>query len=193
MQAGTSRMLQALRNLEAAFLVGVEGTTEIWLVRHADAYQHGEDEPDPGLSPAGREQAARLAERVKRGPVTAVHASPARRAVETAKHIDKDTRVDPRLTEMTFEIVDGTFNFTESPAEVIARMSAAIDEIAAEHPGGRVIVVSHAGSITNYLGHVMRLEPGQLRLLPHFTSVSVVRALDDRRMVGALNDTAHLE
>jgi len=186
-------MLKALRNLEAAFLVGVEGTTEIWLVRHADAYQHGEDEPDPALSPAGREQAARLAERVKRGPVTAVHASPARRAVETAQHLDKDARVDPRLTEMTFEIVDGTFNFTESPAEVIARMSAAIDEIAAEHPGGRVIVVSHAGSITNYLGHVMRLEPGQLRLLPHFTSVSVVRALDDRRMVGALNDTAHLE
>jgi len=33
MQAGTSRMLKALRNLEAAFLVGVEGTTEIWLVR----------------------------------------------------------------------------------------------------------------------------------------------------------------
>jgi len=193
MQAGTSRMLQALRNLEAAFLVGVEGTTELWLVRHADAYEHGEDEPDPGLSPSGREQAARLAERVKRHPVAAVYSSPARRAVETAQHIEGDARVDRRLTEMTFEIVDGAFNFTETPADVIARMSAAIDEIAAAHPGGRVIVLSHAGSITNYLAHVMRLEPGQLRLLPHFTSVSVVRALDDRRMVGAINDTAHLE
>ena len=39
----------------------------------------------------------------------------------------------------------------------------------------------------------MRLEAGQLRILPYYTSVSVVRALGDRRMVGALGDTAHLE
>jgi len=40
---------------------------------------------------------------------------------------------------------------------------------------------------------VLHLDPGTLRLLPYFTSVSVVRALGDRRMVGALCDTAHLE
>ncbi len=105
----------------------------------------------------------------------------------------KDARVDSRVGEVTFDIVDGAFVFIEKPDEVVGRMSAAIDEIAAAHPGGRVVVVTHAGAITYYLTHVMQLEPGRLRLLPHFTSVSVVRALRDRRMVGAINDTAHLE
>jgi hypothetical protein len=30
-------------------------------------------------------------------------------------------------------------------------------------------------------------------MLPYYTSISVVRALGDRRMVGALGDVAHLE
>ncbi len=77
-------MLQAVRNLEGAFLVGVEGVTEVWLVRHADAYTYGVDEPDPALSEVGQEQAARLARRIKGGPV---YSSPARRALETAWHI----------------------------------------------------------------------------------------------------------
>jgi hypothetical protein len=37
------------------------------------------------------------------------------------------------------------------------------------------------------------LEPGQVRLLPYFTSVSVVRALGHMRMIGSIADTAHLE
>jgi broad specificity phosphatase PhoE len=95
---------------------------------------------------------------------------------------------------MTFELGGGgQIVFTESPADVVNRMTAAIDDIAAAHPGGRVIVVGHAGAFVNYLTDVMRLEPGQLRILPYYTSVSVVRALGDRRMVGALGDTAHLE
>jgi broad specificity phosphatase PhoE len=183
-------MLQAVRNLEGAFLVGVEGVTEVWLVRHADAYTGGVDEPDPGLSEVGHQQAERLARRIRGGPV---YSSPARRALETARHISEDARVETRIGEVTFDIVDGAFVFTEKPEEVVRRMSAAIDDIAAAQPGRRVVVVTHAGAITYYLTHVMELEPGRLRLLPHFTSVNVVRALGDRRMVGAINDTAHLE
>ena len=44
-----------------------------------------------------------------------------------------------------------------------------------------------------FLTHVLRLEPGQLRFLPYFTSVNVVRVLGDRQMVGTLGDTSHLE
>ena len=87
-------MLRAVRNLEAAFLVGVDGAGEIWLVRHADAYDGGEDEPDPGLSAIGREQASRLAERLRRRPPVAIYSSPARRALETARAISSDPRVD---------------------------------------------------------------------------------------------------
>ena len=39
----------------------------------------------------------------------------------------------------------------------------------------------------------MQLEPGRLRMLPYFTSISTVRVLGDRRVVGAIGDTAHLE
>ena len=98
---------------------------EIWLVRHADAYDGGEDEPDPGLSAIGREQASRLAERLRRRPPVAIYSSPARRALETARAISSDPRVDGRLAEMTFEIEDGAFKFIETPDEVITRMSAA--------------------------------------------------------------------
>jgi hypothetical protein len=38
-----------------------------------------------------------------------------------------------------------------------------------------------------------RRVPGQLRLLPFYTSISTVRVLGDRQMVGPLGDTAHLE
>jgi len=61
------------------------------------------------------------------------------------------------------------------------------------HNGQRVVVVSHAASIIACLTDVMRLEAGQLRVLPYYTSVSTVRALGDRRMVGAFGDIAHLE
>ena len=183
-----------MRSLESAFLIGVDGATEIWLVRHGDCYEGMLDDPDPTLSPTGRRQAELLAERVHRLGPAPVYCSPSRRARETAQQIDPAVRVDERLVEMAFELTDsGTIVFTESPADVVARMTKAIDGIAAAHPGGRVIVVGHAGAIVNYLTDVMRLEPGTLRILPYFTSVSVVRALDDRRMVGALGDTAHLE
>ena len=39
MSAATEHLQRAMLALEAAFLIGVEGVTEIWLVRHADCYR----------------------------------------------------------------------------------------------------------------------------------------------------------
>jgi len=194
MQAGAERLTTAMKSLEAAFLIGVEGTTEIWLVRHGDCYEGMVDDPDPALSPAGRRQAQLLAARVKHLDRAAVYASPARRALETAREIDPNPRVDERLMEMTFELNnENQIVFTETPQDVVKRMGALIDEIAEAHPGERVIAVCHAGVIVNYLADVLHLEPGALRLLPYYTSVNIVRALGDRRMVATLGDTGHLE
>jgi len=194
MQAGAERLTAAMKSLESAFLIGVEGTTEIWLVRHGDCYQGMVDDPDPALSAAGLKQAERLAARVKRLKHAAVYASPARRALETARAIDPRPRVDYRLMEMSFELSDDNqIVFTETPDDVVKRVGAVVEEITQVHPGERVIVVCHAGVIVNYVTDVLHLEPGGLRLLPYYTSVSVVRALGDRRMVAALGDTAHLE
>ena len=192
--AGATRMTQAIRSLEALFLIGVEDVTEIWLVRHGDCYEGMADGPDPPLSLLGAEQAARLAHRVRPIKPAAVYSSPYRRAVETARAITDDVQIDPRLVDMAMDLsAEGMFDFKESPVDVFARMRAAIDDFVQEHSGRRVIVVSHGAAIVTYLTDVLRLEPGQLRLLPYFTSVSIVRALGDRRVVGGFGDVAHLE
>jgi probable phosphoglycerate mutase len=194
MTPGAERMTEAMRSLEAAFLIGVNGVTEIWLVRHADCYQDMSDGADPALSAIGRRQAELLAERVRELKPAAVYSSPYRRALETARAITDDVRVDERLIEMKMELGDdGALDFKEAPATTIERMSAAINDIASTHPGQRVIVVAHGAAMVMYLTHVLRLEPGQLRMLPYYTSVSVVRVLGERQMVGSLGDTAHLE
>jgi 2,3-bisphosphoglycerate-dependent phosphoglycerate mutase len=192
--AGSEQLTRAMRALEAAFLIGVEGVTEVWLVRHADCYRDLVDTADPPLSALGRNQATRLAERVQRMQPTAVYSSPYRRAMETAKAIRDDVRVDHRLIEMALEVTeDGSLGLLEPPSGVVERMREVVDEIAQRHLGQRVVAVSHGAAIMAYLTDVLHLEPGQLRMYPYYTSISVVRALGDRRMVGALGDVAHLE
>ncbi len=192
--AGAKRMTQAMRSLEAAFLIGVEGVTVIWLVRHGDCYEGMAEGPDPPLSALGRAQAARLAQRAKRAGATIIYSSPFRRAAETARSISDSVHKDHRLVEIELELGgDGNLEFKESAASVIERMRAAIDDIVAAHPGEHVVVITHGVALMAYISDVLHLEPGRLRLLPYYTSVSVVRALGDLRMVGVIADTAHLE
>ena len=194
MAGGSEHLTSAMRSLEAAYLIGVEGVTEIWLVRHADCYEDMADGADPPLSPLGRKQAELLGRRVRKLKTAAVYSSPYRRAVETAHAISDDVKVDDRLVEMEMEIAEGgTFEFKELPAGVVERMSAVIAKVVEAHPGERVIVVSHGAAMITFLTHALRLEPGSLRFLPYFTSVNVVRVLGNRQMVGTLGDIAHLE
>ena len=180
--------------LEAAFLIGLDGVTEIWLVRHADCYQNITDADDPPLSALGREQAQKLARRVRNVKPAAVYASPYRRAVETARAITDDVRIDNRLVEMALEVgEDGSLDFHETPDAAVERMRAVIDDIVAAHEGERVVAVSHGASIIACLTDAMLLDPGRLRLLPYYTSVSSLRVLGDRRMVGTIGDIGHLE
>jgi probable phosphoglycerate mutase len=192
--AGSEQLTRAMRALEAAFLIGVEGVTEVWLIRHADCYQDLIDTADPPLSTLGRDQAARLSERVRRAQPAAVYSSPYRRAIDTAKAISDDVRVDERLVEMALDVnEDGSLDLREPPSGVVERMRAAVDAIALRHPGQRIVAVSHGAAIMAYLTEVLHLETGQLRMYPYYTSISIVRVLGDRRMVGALGDVAHLE
>jgi broad specificity phosphatase PhoE len=190
-------MASAMRSIEAAFLVDaggstLPGATEVWLVRHGDCYDSMTGD-DPSLSARGREQARRLAERLRRIRVDAVYASPRRRALETAAIVTPDPRVEDRLVEVHTELDDGHVRPAELPDQVLARMRAAIADAVAAHPGGRVVMIGHALSILAYLCDVLRVEAGALRLLPYYTSVSVVRVLGERRMLGGLVDVAHLE
>jgi broad specificity phosphatase PhoE len=182
-----------MRSIEASFLIGVERATEVLLVRHADCYDDMADEVDPPLSRRGREQARLLAERLNRRGYDAVYASPARRALETAHSITPDPAVDERLVEIATTLEDGHIQVAESPDSTVERMRQAVAEVVAAHAGGRAVLVGHGVAMMAYLCDVLRLEFGTLRLLPYYTSISVVRLLGERRMVGSLGDVAHLE
>ncbi len=190
-------MASAMRSIEAAFLVDGQGATlaeatEVWLVRHGDCYD-GIMGEDPPLSPQGRVQAQRLAERLSRLNFDAVYSSPLRRALETARAIRSDVRLDERLVEVQTELEDGHVHPAEAPDQVLARMREAVDDAVAANSGGRLLMVGHGVAILGYLCDVLRLEFGTLRLLPYYTSVNIVRVSGDRRMVGSLADVAHLE
>src|SRR5260370_20439241 len=162
------QLMQAMRSLEAIFLIGVEGVTEVLLVRHADCYRDLTDVIDPPLSSVGHEQARRLAERVKRREHVAVYSSSRRRATETARAITDHFTIDNRLVEMALEISeDGALNFKEPHDSAVARRRGVVGGVVRAHEGERVILVCHAASIVACLTDVMRLGPGQLRLLPH--------------------------
>jgi len=182
-----------MRSLQRAYLIGVEGVTEVWLVRHADVYDQGEVVADPSLSPLGRRQAERLAQRIKSVKVNAVYSSPLRRALQTAAALRDRVEADTRLTEVRAAYPGGKVELQESRDAVIERMRGAVDAAVAAHPGGRIVMVTHGIAILTYLGDILRLTPGTLRLFPDFTSISVVRIKGDRRMAGSLCDTAHLE
>ena len=184
---------RAMRSIEQAYLIGVDGVTEVWLVRHADVYATLDDFDDPGLSPRGREQARRLAERVRGVGVTAVYASPHRRALETAHSFAEDVRIDPRLAEARAQFTGGRLAVQERAETVVERMRAVVGDAVSAHGGGRVVMVGHGIAILNYLCDVLQLAPGTLRLFPACASISVVRVKAGFRAAGALCDVAHLE
>lgn len=186
-------MALAAARLERAFLIGVEGVTEVWLVRHGQAHQDSAAEPDPALSPRGQDQAERLSRRLRPLAINAVYSSPLLRTRETAAAVADQVRHDARLVEAGIGIREGRLEQFEPAQAVIARMAAAINDAVAEHPGGRVLMVTHGLAILNYLGHVLGLPPGGFRFFPQCTSISVVRISRGKRMVGSLGDVAHLE
>ncbi|HYM96798.1 MAG TPA: histidine phosphatase family protein [Candidatus Sulfotelmatobacter sp.] len=183
----------AMRALERAFLIGVEGVTEVWLVRHGDVYAQLDEPEDPPLSSLGRAQASRLAARLRQVKIDAVYASPLRRALETARAFHEEPQIDARLIEVQADFTGGRVQVMEAPDQVVARMQASVRDAVAAHPGERIVMVGHGLAILNYLCAVLRLEPGSLRLYPGYTSISVVRMKDGQAMAGSLFDVAHLE
>lgn len=191
-----------MRRIEEVFLHGVPGVTEVWLIRHGDCYEGLSSDvsaPDPPLSDFGRRQASALASRVSRFGLAAVYASESRRAVETASALGLPVTTDARLREIQNDssaavqfVMNRYQSFTETPEEVATRMTAAVDALIERHPGQRVAVVSHGVAILCYLASLLKLEFTQLRLLPYYTSISIIRGKEERRMVGSLVDATHV-
>ncbi len=148
--------------------------TELLLVRHAETEWNREGRwqghADPPLNEAGRVQAQELAGSLAGEPVDAIYTSDLRRAAETAEilgaALDRPVTADPDLREIDvgswsgltraevaerypgWETHDG-----ESTDELQARVVAAVRRIAQRHPDGRVVIVTHGGSIRSLQRH----------------------------------------
>jgi broad specificity phosphatase PhoE len=91
------------------------------------------------------------------------------------------------VTTGSWESIPGT----EPSARLRARLTAGLDRIIAAHPGERVLIVSHAGAINAYLAALLGISYDYFFPTAN-TSISVMRALGERRMLFSLNDIAHL-
>jgi broad specificity phosphatase PhoE len=213
-KAPSSNFLEALDRLHERFLVGVPDVTEIWLIRHGDAYAElvslDDSKIDPPLSTKGRREAAQLGERLASSGIDTIWSSELQRARETAAiaggaaglvprsdhrlrevktHWDGAAQPEPEATAPATRYIP----FVEPFDEVIERMQSAVAEIAADvGPGRRAAIVSHAGAISVYLSHLLNLDFGQLRMLVQFTSVSVVATKAGVSVVQSIGDIGHL-
>ena len=187
-------------------------TTRVFLIRHGESewnqshrYTGQRDLP---LSNLGREQASRLAERLKDEGLTAIYSSPLRRAYDTAAAIGRLAHLpviaESGLKEINHGLWEGlttrqvgekfpseycrwrTQPHTvvmpqgESLADVAERAETVLHRILAEQPGGTVAISSHDAVLRVLLLTALALP------LDHFwtwdfenASVSVIEARHD--------------
>lgn len=164
--------------------------TRLFLVRHGATTLLAEDRfagsVDAPLSEEGRIQARSLGRRVAALPIAAVYASPASRAIDTARCITQDRGLDPVIVPEIREVHHGSwegrtraevktafadeyrrwekdpFTFAPSGGEtglaVLARALPALLSLAARHPDEVVLMVSHKATLRLLIGHFLGLE-----------------------------------
>ena len=197
-------------------------TTTFFLVRHAahddvGSYLAGRME-GIRLGPAGREQAARLAQRMTREKLDAIYTSPRERTRETAAAIASACNlgsipIRPELDEVDFGEWSGkTFDQLnndgrwrhwndvrneartpngESMADVQQRMLACMDEARRSHSGQAVVLVSHADVIKSAVCHVLAMSVGDcFRFDVDPASVTIIVMGDWGAKLLKLNDVA---
>jgi probable phosphoglycerate mutase len=186
---------------------------ELTLVRHGEPSR---DQPfDPGLSPAGVEQARRAADFLAREDYDALYVSPLLRARETAEPIAAALDLQPVVEDGLAEF-DRKVGYTHFEDLVAARdprveaffrgdlsawdtdaqaftsvVTRTIDEIVGRHGGQRVALVSHGGVANVFFGRVLGLEQLSFHA-PAYGSVSRARAGAGKYTLVSLNETGHL-
>ena len=197
-----------------------EGAVVLELVRHgvtaANQMRRVQGQSDWGLAPDGRRQAESLGEWI--GPVDKVYASPLPRARDTAGiAFGHPAETADGLMEINMGEWEGEMwgelaaaglldehragrdlprgGSGETWAELQRRAVKTIDGLAAAHPGARVAVASHGGTIRAYLAGVLGFGYGELGRLGQLanTSVSQVVAGGDGPTLTSYNVAGHLE
>ncbi|MDP9183118.1 MAG: histidine phosphatase family protein [Actinomycetota bacterium] len=194
---------------------------ELVLVRHAlpvriDSTPDGAP-ANPSLAEVGREQSRRVLEALRHDHLAAVYSSPAARAKETAaplvEAVGLPLRIEDGIAEFDANdpsyvpveelraandprwqaLVRGDLMSTSiDPVAFRNRVVAAVEGIVSHHPGERVVLFTHSGTINAYCGHVLG-QPRALWFAPDYASVTRIGAArDGRRGVISLNETTHV-
>jgi len=197
--------------------------TVLLLVRHGHTDAAGKRltgwAPGVHLNDRGREDAARLVERLDGVPVQAIYSSPLERCRETAAPLARARGLPVTVRRDLIEVNYGDwtgrtisqlgrtklwravqrtpsavrFPGGESLLEVQARAASQTSEIAAEHPKGSVVVVSHADVIRLLIAHLAGMHADHLqRLVVDTASVSVVALGDGIPRLVSMNETGGL-
>jgi probable phosphoglycerate mutase len=192
---------------------------DVVLVRHALPHRIEESDgpADPELTEQGHRQADAVGEWLAAEEWDAIYSSPMRRAMQTAKHIAERTGHEIVICEDIREYDAGLNAYipyeelkaardehwvamAEDRLEDLApegasfrkRVSAAVEEIIANHPGQRVIAVAHGGAINVALAEVLGLER-DLWVEVAYASISRVAASrQGARSIVSVNETGHL-
>lgn len=199
--------------------------TWVTLVRHGETdYNRAQrymGRLNVGLSPVGRDQAARLARRLAAGaPVDALYTSPLTRARETAGFLEKALCIEAIPEAGFLEIDLGPWEgrdraevaaedparwdlWLKDPTQVQVagmesidalreRVGETIDRLLLRHAGGRIVVVSHFACVVTALLHALVLPSNAYRRFPvDNASMSVLRCGRVARLI-QFNDTSHL-
>jgi len=205
----------------------IPGSADIRLIRHgqSEPYVPGAPFPltgghaDPGLTPAGQDQAARLAGRLATARIDAIYVSTLRRTAQTAAplaaRLGLAPRVEPGLREVNLgdweggeyrqrvaerdPIVRQVFEQerwevipgAETSASLAARVRAAIERLAVAHGGHRLAVFTHGGVIAQALALASGSRPFAF-LSADNGSISRLVVTGAHWIVRCFNDTAHL-
>jgi 2,3-bisphosphoglycerate-dependent phosphoglycerate mutase len=216
-----------VREYRQARFVRPDGACELLLVRHGESAPARDDQPfplvdgqgDPGLSPAGREQAFRVAERLEHEDVAAIYVSNLRRTAQTAApladRLGLEPRIDADLREVGLgEWEGGSFRrhvaeghpivrrmLEEQRWDVIpgaepadafeARVRSVVTRLAGAHPDETVVVVAHGGVI----GRILAEASGASSFAfvgSDNGAISHLVVSRDQWIIRCYNDTAHL-
>jgi 2,3-bisphosphoglycerate-dependent phosphoglycerate mutase len=137
--------------------------TTLLLVRHGETDWNAEGrlqgQTDRPLSEYGRRQAQKLAEELAGEPLDAIYASDLARARETAEIVGErlglPVVLDPELREKDWGSWEGLTAVERDRIEFVGesteahqeRILHALERISERHPDGRVLVVTHGGSM----------------------------------------------
>ncbi len=149
--------------------------TTLLLARHGETDWNRElriqGSSDIELNELGRRQAQSLAQELTDVDLDAIYASDLSRARATAEAVAAthglEVKLDSRLRERSFgswegltrddlnAMPPGSHHDGETDEEVRERMLAAVQEIAAAHPGEEVLIVSHGGALNTLWHHAL--------------------------------------